>query len=43
MGEVIQMETFEKDGIEVLVAFYQLVDSQAVVLDGRVRVWNAKV
>ena len=43
MGEVTELEAFEKDGMELLLAFYQLIDGNGVVLEGRIRVWNAKV
>lgn len=43
VGEVVQLETFEKEGLEFVLGYYTLVDSAGVVLDGRIRVWNAMV
>jgi hypothetical protein len=43
VGEVVQLNVFEKNGMEFVLAFYQLIDSNGIVLDGRIRVWNANV
>jgi hypothetical protein len=43
VGEVTLLEIFNIDGVELLLSLHQLVNGDGVLLEGRVRVWNALV
>lgn len=43
VGEVTLLELFSINGVDLVLSLHQLVDGNGVLLEGRVRVWNAIV
>jgi hypothetical protein len=43
VGEVTELQIFEHSGQEFVVSYHKLLDTNGVLLDGRLRVWNAQV
>ena len=43
VGEVTLLEIFNINGVELLLSLHQLVNQEGVLLEGRVRIWNALV
>ncbi len=43
VGEVTLLQLFSINGVDLVLSLHQLVDGNGVLLEGRVRVWNAIV
>ncbi len=43
VGEVTLLEILNIEGVELLLSLHQLTNADGVLLEGRVRVWNALV